>query len=121
MSQIDSATNLAITLDVEQIQRGSTVFASPLTNVKLMADRSGSEISEEIGGCYLVRYLLQTQVSEFLSGSSKEHWVTPTPFKPSDLGSTSALFSPHKPRSYALILNPLEIKVIRGPSRVRLG
>jgi hypothetical protein len=108
-------------LDQEQIEQG-TVIASRAQAVEAMPDRSGEDVALELGGRLLVRYLVDSQVNEFLNGSEdRDHWVTPTPIAPENAVAWLALFAPLLARRHALVLNPEEIDVIRGPAWIRGG
>jgi hypothetical protein len=108
-------------LDQEQIELG-TAIASRHQPVETMPDRSGKDVALELGGRFLVRYLVDAQLNEFLSGSEdRGHWVTPTPVAPESVVAWLALFAPLLARRHALVLNPEEIDVIRGPAWIRGG
>ncbi len=68
-----------------------------------------------------VRYLVKAQLTQFLSGSTRGHWVTPTAISPKDVNAWLALPAPRVPRQYALLLDPSKIAVVRGPAWIRLG
>lgn len=108
-------------LDQEQIEQGTTI--APRTQpVEEMPDRSGKDVALELGGRYLLRYLVDAQLTEFLHGSEdRDHWVTPTPISPDNAVAWLALFAPMLVRQHALVLNPEEIDVIRGPAWIRAG
>ncbi len=58
----------------------------------------------------------------FADGSTdRDHWVTPTPVAPEDAASWLALLAPLYLRRHALLLDPRQIAVIRGPALIRLG
>lgn len=111
----------ATLLDQEQIECGATVIAPRRDRVESMPPRPGAEIALELGGRYLIRYLTDAQVAEFISGSTLPHWTTPTPYAIDDVVSWLALFVPKVRRSHALLLDPTRISEIRGPAWVRLG
>lgn len=116
-----SSSWMATLLDQEQIEVTNTI--EPRTrDIQAMPDRSGEEVAEELGKRLLVRYLAPWQVSEFTTGgSTRHHWVTPTPIAPDDVVSWLALFAPNVKRKHALILDPAQIPLIRGPAWIRLG
>ncbi len=112
---------MATLLDQEHIER-SAAIAPRGQDVKAMPDRPGNEVSLELGGRLLVRYLTDSQVTEFLSGSTgRAHWTTPTPIAPEAVVPWLALYAPTVARRHALILEPAKIPVIRGPAWIRLG
>lgn len=113
---------LATMLDQEMIEVKHTVAVYPRNTLDAsLPERSGLEVSEEIGHRYLIRYLLQDQVGRFTRGSSDPHFVTPTPYSRDDLTRYLALPNPRRRRSYALILDPERIDIIKGPRWVRGG
>ncbi|WP_236666518.1 hypothetical protein [Nocardioides baculatus] len=107
-------------LDQERIEV-VTPIASRLSSVEAMPDRAGIDVAFDLGDRYLVRYLVASQLTEFLGGSSRPHWVTPTPLSPVDVISWLALFAPTKPRHHLLLIDPAKVEAIRGPAWVRLG
>lgn len=115
-----SATWMATMLDQEQIEKSSPIQPR-VVDVEGMPDRPGSDVADELGGRMLVRYLTPAQVSDFLSGSTREHWVTPTPVSADHSCGWLALPSPTIRREYAIVLDPAKIGSIRGPAWIRLG
>jgi hypothetical protein len=112
---------MATLLDQEQIEQ-YTAIAGRLQKAATMADRPGTEVAEELGGRYLVRYLTAAQLTEFTAGSTdRAHWVTTTAIAPDQVVAWLALFAPKVPRAHALILDAAQIAVIRGPAWIRLG
>jgi hypothetical protein len=112
---------LATILDQEQIEATGAI-APRSQDVETMPDRAGADIADELGGRLLVRYLTDSQVGLYTSGSTdRDHWVTPTPVGPEDAASWLALLAPHHPRTHALLLDPRHIDLIRGPAWIRLG
>lgn len=109
-------------LDQEQIERDGTAIAVRRQPVEAMPVRLGTEVAEELGHRYLVRYLTDSQVSLFSTGSTdRAHWVTPTPYGVEDVVSWLALFAPRQPRRHALLLDTIEISEVCGPAWIRLG
>ena len=66
--------------------------------------RARRQVADEIGGRYLLRYLLPHQVGQFSNGSAETHYVTPTPYAPEETVHYLALPEPDQPRSYAPVL-----------------
>lgn len=113
---------LATTLDQEQFEFVGTKIASRTTAVETMPDRAGTDVAEELGYRYLLRYLTDAQVTSFTGGSTdRPHWVTPTPVGPEDVVAWLALFAPKEARGHVLLLDAAEIDVVRGPAWIRLG
>jgi hypothetical protein len=112
---------IATMLDQEQIERSNSIAARP-QSVEMMPDRSGTDVAQELGGRLLVRYLVPAQTAEFTNGSTdRDHWVTPTAIAPENVISWLALYAPRVKREHALILDPVEIEVVRGPGWIRFG
>ena len=116
-----STTKLSQKMDVNQIIRNGGKIGQEGLLTHKMKKRSGTEVDTEIGGRYLLRYLHAGQLTEFLNGSERRHWVTPTPITPEDLVSWLALFEPTIKRKHVLILDPKKIKNICGPAYIHLG
>lgn len=91
--------------------------------------KPGSGVALELGGRYLLKYLLASQVSNFanlhLPSAPTDfpgtHYVTPTPLAPEETVSWLALPAPDQPRPYVLLLKPELIPWICGPRWVRMG
>jgi hypothetical protein len=87
---VSTCASLAETLDQEMLEAfriPSIRIASPTTSNEELQQhfrKTGNEVSAEIGGRYLLRYLLADQVGTFTQGSDKMHYVTPTPYAPQD-------------------------------------
>lgn len=117
---------LATTLDEEMFHRTvplfSTSIASATTSVSDPSySKNGWQVTYELGGRYLLRYLLGHQTNKFLNGSNQTHWVTPTPYRAQATISWLALPKPKRPRNFVLLLDPQEIEKIWGPRWVRFG
>lgn len=108
-------------LDQEQIE--ATGAIAPRTQpVEAMPDRTGADVATEIGGRFLVRYLVDSQLNEFVDGSvDRHHWVTPTAIAPEVAVPWLALFAPRLVRQHVLVLDPAKIDVVRGPAWIRGG
>src|SRR5262249_23312364 len=75
----------------------------------------------ELGGRYLLRYIMEERLREFADGSDVPHYVTPTPYAPRDTVSYLALPRPQTPRLFAMLLAPHRVPFIQGPRWIRLG
>lgn len=116
-----SSSWLSTVLDQEQIEATGSIGPHTV-DVKSMPDRTGAAVAAELGGRLLLRYLLDSQITEFLDGSTgRGHWVTPTAIAPSDVVDWLALFARNLPRRHALLLDPAKISIVRGPTWIRLG
>jgi hypothetical protein len=113
---------LATLLDQEMLENRGTVSILPAPTPDAMVPaKNGNDVFEELGGRFLLRYVVPAQLAVFGSGSRGVHWVTPTPYQPEETISWLALPALSEPRRHALILDPREIEVICGPRWVRLG
>ena len=83
--------------------------------------KSGRDVALELGGRYLLRYMLPHQVDQFREGSRARHFVTPTPYSPEDTVSWLYLPKPTGDRPFVLLLDPASIPSLQGPRWVRLG
>ena len=86
----------------------------------------GPQVAAQLGGRYLLRYLLPRQVSDVSiyarDGSNAPHWVTPTPYAPDETVSWLALPVPTQSRLFVMLLDPEKItRTICGPRWVRMG
>jgi hypothetical protein len=116
-----SAVQLATTLDQEMIEGAGTPIASALTPTTALPTRAGRDVARELGGRFLVRYMLDRQVGRFASGSTDLHYVTPTPLSVDDVRSVLALPAATEPRRYAMLIDPSKVPEIKGPRWVRAG
>jgi len=119
-----SCAGIAEILDEEMIERSSpSPIASGIrrTNLSELPRREGSRVAAELGHRYLLRFLMESQVSLFLDGSTSLHFATPTPYGTDDCPSWLALPRPENPRAYAMLLDPSKIPVIQGPRKIRGG
>jgi hypothetical protein len=116
-----TAGQLATNLDLYMLaNQGSTIVAGTTPDDEVPS-KSGREVFEELGGRFLLRYLLPSQTRVFLEDVARKHWVTPTPYSPEETISRLALPAPTQPREYVLILDPREIEEVRGPRHVLFG
>lgn len=108
-------------LDQEQIEAASLI-APRRQPVEHMPDRSGGDVETELGRRFLIRYLMDSQLHEFLNGSTNRgHWVTPTAIAPEAATSWLALFAPKLSRKHVLMLDVSKVDVVRGPAWIRGG
>ncbi len=102
-------------LDMHMLDRVGTLIARPLSGPTRPPSRPGTEVAFHLGGRYLVRYLMASQVGEFSNGSARETYVTPTAFAPEETLIWLNLPLPTAPRTHALLLRPEKIDEIIGP------
>ena len=117
---MNTSSWLATWLDWEviEVSHKGRIYPSALP-IDQLPLRTGSEVFNELGGRWLLRYVAEHQLGRFGSGSRDMHYTTPTPYAPSETVSYLALPLPHVPRSYVLALDPREIEHIRGPQWIR--
>jgi hypothetical protein len=78
---------------------GATIHPSTMTDHDL-PERPGAEVSDELGGRYLLRYMRAAQVGTLTGGSTLPQWVTPTPYSPDEAISWLMLPDPLVPRTH---------------------
>lgn len=115
-----SSSWLSTLLDQERIETVQAI-AARTEDVRGLPDRTGSEVAEDFGNRYALRYLTPSQLTSFNAGSDRPHWVTPTAISPDDVVSWLALFTPGTPRKHVLLLDLNEVEIVRGPAWIRLG
>ena len=83
--------------------------------------KSGSEVSRELGGRYLLRYMLAGQLGRYVNGSGAQHYVTPTPYAPEETVPWLGLPAASEPRTHVMLLDPRYIPALLGPRWIRFG
>ena len=116
-----SASRLARILDQEMLERAGGSIAAATTPESALPRRPGRDVLTELGGRYLIRYMLRRQLGQFAAGSTDRHFVTPTPLTRLDVRSFLALPAVSDPRPFAMLIDPGEVSVILGPRWVRGG
>ena len=116
-----TASHIANTLDIEMLLAGGGIIHPSTTNDNDLPDRTGAQVSDELGGRYLLRYIRAAQVGTLTGGSPTPQWVTPTPYSSDEAVPWLMLPDPLVPRTHLLFLQPAQINVIRGPRWVHLG
>lgn len=115
------ASRLAKILDQEMIERSGTKIASALTPDGALPIRPGADVAAELGGRFLIRYMVKKQLGSFISGSADLHFVTPTPLSPDAVRPFLALPAIAVPRRWAMLIDPLHVAEIQGPRWIRGG
>jgi len=111
---------IATRLDEEMLAHRPAIVYPSHTPFSSMPSRTGPDIAVELGGRYLLRYLLRKQYRQFTTGSASPHFVTPTPYSPTEVISWLALPTPVR-REFVLFLDAMHLSDVRGPRRVLLG
>jgi len=96
-------------------------IAADVTPDDSLPMRLGGDVAIELGGRYLLRYMLPRQVGKYALGSDDRHYVTPTPYSPEDTVSWLYLPKPSEKRPYVMLLDPAKIPYVQGPRWARLG
>jgi hypothetical protein len=115
---------LATNLDRHMLEERGTLMVPGITPDLAVPTKSGDEVFEELGGRFLLRYLLPGQgdtVGKLSQIQDRMQWVTPTPYSPEETIAMLALPAPERPREYVLILDPRKIEEIQGPRRILFG
>src|SRR5580658_8680621 len=108
---------IATRLDEEMLAHRPAFVHPSHTPFSAMPSRPGRDIAVELGGRYLLRYLLRKQYRQFTTGSSSPRFVTPTPYSPTEVISWLALPTPAR-REFVLFLDAVRLSDVRGPRRV---
>jgi hypothetical protein len=119
-----TAKLLATNLDRHMLEERGTIIVPGVTQDAAVPSKSGVEVFDELGGRFLLQYLLTGQgdtVEKLSQIQGRLQWVTPTPYSPEETISMLALPAPEQSREYVLILDPRKIEEIQGPRRVLLG
>ena len=110
---------LSTVLDQEMLEVVRRVRIAPRTvsyQILLVSwQKTGRQVAGELGGRYLLRYLLRHQVGSYINGSTDRHYTTPTPYSPADTVSWLTLPSPTRKRDFVMLLDPTKIDTILGP------
>src|SRR5712691_8560481 len=96
-----SCATLATILDQEMLEKAALVTISPRNILDCeLRSQSGQEVARELGGRYLLKYVLAQQVGTFADGANKPQWTTPTPYSPDDTVDWLALPAPTQKRTF---------------------
>lgn len=115
-------TSSLLTTLLDQVMLENRITITPASTPDAEVPlKHGKTVFDELGGRFLLRYLVPTQIEAFRAGGKGVHWVTPTPYSPEETIPWLALPALGEPRRHVLLLDPREIKVIRGPRWIRLG
>ena len=77
--------------------------------------RPGTDIAAELAGRLLMRFLTTAQVGTLTNGSTRQTYVTPTPYTSEEAVFWLNLPDPLLPRTHVLFLDPATIPLIIGP------
>lgn len=119
---IDSASWLATLLDQEMLENVSQIAIAPRSAPNAALQRkTGAEVSAELRGRPLLRYLVAERVQTYEPGRREMLYTTPTAYSGPDATSWLALPNPQVIRTHVMLLDPGRIAEIWGPRWVRLG
>jgi len=118
-----TSSRLATMIDADMLARHGVSIAPPGTPDNSLVRKTGILVSWELGGRFLLRYLLSSQLASLVTSAflNRPHYVTPTPFSAEETIAWLALPSPNQPRPYVVLLKPASIPTIWGPRWVHLG
>ena len=109
-------------LDEEMLEGISGVQIAPRSATNgALPRKTGEQVSSELRGRFLLRYLVAERVTAYQPGSDETLYTTPTPYSGPEASSWLALPNPQIVRAYVMLLNPGMIAEIWGPRWVRLG
>lgn len=111
---------IATLLDVEMFKAGQILLDEGHV-LDMSSPRPGHEVSRELNGRCVLRYLRRHQVGKFAYGTDDPQCVTPTAYTPRDAVQWLALPSPLDPPSFVLFIDIASVPKVLGPRRVRLG
>ena len=116
-----SVSHLATVLDLEMLCSVGLVPHPFMTPIEALPEYAGREIAARTGFRHLLRYVRRSQAGSFINGSTREHFVTPTPYPTEDVCSYLALPAPLDRPHHVLLLETVALLRIRGPRMTRLG
>lgn len=113
---MSTCSRLTTTLDGQMLQ--GKISGEWVTDTSLK-EKTGGEVSEELGGRYLLRYLRDDQKGSFFAGESRPQFLTPSPYAPEEASIWLALFFPWIVRRYVILVDPKQVgRPIRGPRAI---
>ena len=117
-----TSSKLAKCLDENMLQKSHGVRIAPSSmDEDDLPEKTGPQVADELGGRYLLRYVLPEQVRKFSDGSSERHLVTCTPYSPEETIAQLYLPRDTEPRTYVFLLRPSKLKKVSGPRWVEGG
>jgi len=117
-----SGLSIATILDTQMLEvvRKTTIATAPTLDSALPL-KNGSQIADELGGRYLLRYMLREQVGRYTFGSADRHCVTPTPYRGDEVVAWLNLPRATGRRAFVLLLNPIALDEVLGPRWIAGG
>ena len=108
-------------LDLEMLSRRGVRVGEPDDGANRPAPRPGMEIAQELAGRLLIRYLMPSQIGQFIDGSDRETFTTPTPYTAIEAIRWLNLPFANVPRAHGLTLDPRKVNWIIGPMYAVFG
>ena len=117
-----TSSKLAKCLDENMLQEAHGVLIAPSHVLdEDLPEKTGTRVAGEIGGRYLMRYVLPNQLQALSDGSSRLQYVTCTPYAPEEVAGQLALPRATEPRSHVFVLQPSKLRKVFGPRWVKGG
>jgi hypothetical protein len=121
-----TASWLATLLDQSMLEQEDLLnkrgpIAHRLTPDSELPERPGQEVADELGGRFLLRYMLPHQVDQVHGGSNHLTYTTPTAYRSEDVVEYLRLPRPQAQRPFVSLLNPALISKISGPRWIAGG
>lgn len=113
-----TSSRIATHLDAEMLLLNTPIFPA---HTSLAALPLVTNLPVQLGGRYLLRYLMTSQLGTLRSGTSDTQFVTPTPYAPEETISWLTLPPAAGYREWVLLLDPTQLADVRGPRQVRFG
>jgi hypothetical protein len=115
---LGTCSRIATDLDAEMLVKQTTIapIGTDPRHLPLVRD-----LEDQLGGRYLMRYLLASQLGTLTSGTTLEQFVTPTAYSPEETITWLTLPPSAGFREWVLLLDPASLTNVYGPRWVRLG
>src|SRR4051794_23240142 len=81
-------------------------IAPPGTFDRDLKIKKGTTVAREVGGRYLLKYVLADQQSSASKATTHPVWLTPTPLDPDEASSILALPRPSDRRELVVLIDP---------------
>jgi hypothetical protein len=114
----DAASVIAGWLDWEMLRTRKVIIAEAGEPAASLPMKRGEDVFAELGGRFLLHYLVRANLGRWLNGADRSIYTTPTPLAPRETLINLVLPGPQEPRQYFLMLDPREIPTIAGPQWV---
>jgi hypothetical protein len=112
---------LATFQDERTIGTAGAAVEPRTTLLTALPEVSGVDVATMLGGRLLLRYFPQQQLGVFKSGTAASVYATPTAMPVADLADCLGLPNPKLKREWAMLLDPAQIPVLKGPHWISLG